>query len=184
MSVPFSDPEKHIVHTERSHVIMLRIICSESASHAKNYYTSNLKYEADPSRLGKYYGQEQEIIGEWQGKGAGLLELKGRVDQKSFEALCDNKRPGSDDRLTARTNDHRRVGYDFNFNCPKSVSVVHALTGDERVLSAFRESVTETMRQIESEMQTRVRVKDAQEDRKTGNMVWGEFIHFTARPVE
>ncbi len=163
---------------------MLRIVCSENATQAKNYYTSNLKYEADPSRLGKYYGQEQEVIGEWQGKGAGLLGLKGRVDQKSFEALCDNKRPGSQERLTARTNDHRRVGYDFNFNCPKSVSVVHGLTGDERILGAFRESVAETMRQIESEIQTRVRVKDAQEDRKTGNMVWGEFIHFTARPVE
>jgi conjugative relaxase-like TrwC/TraI family protein len=163
---------------------MLRIICSENASQAKNYYTSNLKYEADPSRLGKYYGQEQEVIGEWQGKGSELLGLTGRVDQKSFEALCDNKRPESGDKLTARTNDHRRVGYDFNFNCPKSVSVVHALTGDERVVGAFREAVAETMRQIESEMQTRVRANAAQEDRKTGNMVWGEFIHFTARPVE
>ena len=40
------------------------------------------------------------------------------------------------------------------------------------------------MRQIESDMKTRVRVRGADEDRKTGNMVWGEFIHFTARPVE
>ena len=40
------------------------------------------------------------------------------------------------------------------------------------------------MRQMESDMKTRVRVHGADEDRKTGNMVWGEFIHFTARPVE
>src|SRR5271155_4569410 len=163
---------------------MLRIICSEDAAHAKNYYTSNLKYEADPNKLGKYYGQEQEVIGEWQGKAAGHLGLNGKVDQKSFEALCDNRRPNGKGRLTARTSDHRRVGYDFNFNCPKSVSVVHALTGDERILGAFRESVAETMRQIESEMNTRVRIAKAHEDRRTGNMVWGEFVHFTARPVE
>ena len=163
---------------------MLRIVCSENAAQAKNYYTSNLKHEADPNCLGKYYNQEQEIIGEWQGKAAGLLGLNGRVDQKSFEALCDNKRPGFGDRLTARTNDRRRVGYDFNFNSPKSVSVVHALTNDDRILTSFRESVTETMRQIESEMKTRVRVDGAQDDRRTGNMAWGEFIHFTARPVE
>jgi conjugative relaxase-like TrwC/TraI family protein len=163
---------------------MLRIICSEDAAHAKNYYTSNLKYEADPNKLGKYYGQEQEVIGEWQGKAADLLGLNGKVDQESFEALCDNRRPDGKGRLTTRTCDHRRVGYDFNFNCPKSVSVVHALTGDERVLAAFRESVSETMRQIESDMKTRVRAHGADEDRKTGNMVWGEFIHFTARPVE
>ena len=163
---------------------MLRIICSEDATHAKNYYTSNLKYEADPNKLGKYYGQEQEVIGEWQGKAAEHLGLTGKVDQTSFEALCDNRRPDGKERLTVRTSDHRRVGYDFNFNCPKSVSVVHALTGDDRVLGAFRESVSETMRQIESDMKTRVRVHGADEDRKTGNMVWGEFIHFTARPVE
>jgi conjugative relaxase-like TrwC/TraI family protein len=163
---------------------MLRIFCSEDVSQARNYYTSSLKYEADPSKLGQYYGQEQEVIGEWQGKGAERLGLHGKVDQAAFEALCDNKRPGTIDRLTPRTNDHRRVGYDFNFNCPKSVSVVHALTGDERVLAAFRESVSETMRQMESDMKTRVRVHCADEDRKTGNMVWGEFIHFTARPVE
>jgi conjugative relaxase-like TrwC/TraI family protein len=163
---------------------MLRIFCSEDVSQARNYYTSSLKYEADPSKLGQYYGQEQEVIGEWQGKGAERLGLNGKVDQAAFESLCDNKRPGTNDRLTPRTNDHRRVGYDFNFNCPKSVSVVHALTGDERVLGAFRESVAETMRQMESDMKTRVRVHGADEDRTTGNMVWGEFIHFTARPVE
>jgi conjugative relaxase-like TrwC/TraI family protein len=163
---------------------MLRIICSEDIRQAKSYYTSSLKYEADPSKLSQYYGQEQEVIGEWQGKGAQLLGLKGKVDQKSFETLCDNKRPGSGERLTPRTNDNRRVGYDFNFNCPKSISVVHALTGDERILWVFRESVSETMRQIESDMKTRVRVHDAQENRKTANMVWGEFTHFTARPVE
>jgi hypothetical protein len=31
---------------------MLRIICSKNVTQAKNYYTSNLKYEADPSRVG------------------------------------------------------------------------------------------------------------------------------------
>ena len=114
---------------------------------------------------------------------ASRIEWPGWI-KKSFEALCDNKRPGFGDRLTVRTNDHRRVGYDFNFNCPKSVSVAHALTNDDRILSSFRESVAETMCQIESEMKARVRVDGAQEDRRTGNMVWGEFIHFTARPVE
>jgi conjugative relaxase-like TrwC/TraI family protein len=163
---------------------MLRIFCSEDVSQARNYYTSSLKYEADPSKLGRYYGQEQEVIGEWHGKGAERLGLHGKVDQAAFETLCDNKRPGTNDRLTPRTSDHRRVGYDFNFNCPKSVSVVHALTGDERALGAFREAVSETMRQMESDMKTRVRVHGADEDRKTGNLIWGEFIHFTARPVE
>lgn len=163
---------------------MLRIIPSENAKQAKSYYTSSLKHEGNEYKLGNYYAEEQEIIGKWQGKGAERLSLSGRVDQKSFEALCDNHIPGTKDCLTVRMKENRRVGYDFNFNCPKSVSVVHALTGDERILGAFRDSVAETMRQIESEMKTRVRMAKAQEDRKTGNLIWGEFIHFTARPVE
>jgi len=133
---------------------MLRITCSENAKQAKSYYTTSLKYEGNAHKLGSYYAEEQEIVGQWQGKGAERLGLSGRVDQKSFEALCDNHMPGTRDCLTARMKENRRVGYDFNFNCPKSVSVVHALTGDERVLGAFRESVVETMRQIESEKWT------------------------------
>ena len=39
------------------------------------------------------------------------------------------------------------------------------------------------MREIESEVKTRVRKKGANENRTTGNMVWAEFVHFTARPV-
>jgi conjugative relaxase-like TrwC/TraI family protein len=105
------------------------------------------------------------------------------VDQAAFEALCDNKRPGSDERLTQRNKGNRIVGYDFNFHCPKSVSVAYEFTRDERILEAFKLSVNQTMLEIESEAKTRVRKKGANENRTTGNMVWSEFVHFTARPV-
>ena len=39
------------------------------------------------------------------------------------------------------------------------------------------------MSEMESEMQTRVRKSGQNEDRTTGNMVWGEFVHFTSRPI-
>jgi conjugative relaxase-like TrwC/TraI family protein len=75
------------------------------------------------------------------------------------------------------------VGYDFNFHCPKSVSVAYEFTQDERILDAFKSSVNQTMREIESDMKTRVRKNGADENRITGNMIWAEFVHFTARPV-
>jgi RecA/RadA recombinase len=50
-------------------------------------------------------------------------------------------------------------------------------------LDAFKTSVNQTMREIESETKTRVRKNVADENRTTGNMVWAEFVHFTARPV-
>ena len=40
------------------------------------------------------------------------------------------------------------------------------------------------MREIESEMQTRVRRGHKDLNRTTGNMIWAEFIHTTSRPVD
>ena len=61
--------------------------------------------------------------------------------------------------------------------------MVYEFTQDERILNAFKHSVNQTMREIETDMKTRVRKNGADENRTTGTMVWAEFIHFTARPV-
>src|SRR5262249_52537749 len=98
--------------------------------------------------------------------------------------LCDNRDPQTGKTLTPRQKSNRRVGYDFNFHAPKSVSLLFGLTRDERIVEAVRHSVDATMRDREAEMQTRVRKGGQDEDRTTGNMAWGEFVHFTARPVE
>jgi conjugative relaxase-like TrwC/TraI family protein len=75
------------------------------------------------------------------------------------------------------------VGYDFRFSVSKSVSLLHAMSGDQDILDAFRAAVDETMREIEGEMKTRVRKAHQDTDRTTGNMVWAEFIHTTSCPV-
>lgn len=152
---------------------MLRVIASRNA---KEYFKESLSKE-------DYYTEGQEVRGEWQGIGAEKLGLSGPVTTETFEALCDNKKPGTDERLTQRNKDNRIVGYDFNFHSPKSVSVTYEFTKDERILNAFKLSVNQTMREIETESKTRVRQKGANENRTTGNMVWAEFVHFTARPV-
>ncbi|MDX1951068.1 MAG: MobF family relaxase [Verrucomicrobiota bacterium] len=156
---------------------MLRVTPSRSANGAKEYFAQSLSKE-------DYYSEGQEIRGDWQGLGAARLGLSGAVDQEAFDALCENRKPGANERLTQRNKTNRTVGYDFNFHCPKSVSVVYEFTKDERILKAFGASVNATMREIEGEIQTRVRKDGANENRLTGNMIWAEFIHFTARPVK
>ena len=152
---------------------MLRITQQDSAQGAKRYYAS-----AD------YYSEGREIVGAWGGQAARMMGLEGVVDQHSFERLCDNLNPRDGKPLTVRTRSDRTVGYDFTFSVPKSVSLLYAMTGDREILSAFRQAVDETMRDIESEMKTRVRIGGRDEDRDTGNMVWAEFIHTTSRPVD
>src|SRR5262245_54578031 len=145
---------------------MLRIIQNSTADGAKRYYSS-----AD------YYTEGQELIGIWRGHAAARLGLNGTIDKKDWDALCDNRDPSTGEVLTARQKENRRVGYDFNFHVPKSVSVLYGLTQDERIVTAFRQAVGGTMRDMESEMQTRVRAGGQNKDRSTRNMVWGEFVH-------
>ena len=152
---------------------MLRMTLSTSAARAKSYYS-----QAD------YYTEGQELTGHWRGKGAERLGLTGAIDRDDWDLLCDNRWPDTGASLTARRKTTRRVGYDFNFHVPKSVSLLYGLTRDERVLEVFTDSVQETMQEMELEAKTRVRKGGRNEDRTTGNLIWGEFIHFTARPED
>jgi conjugative relaxase-like TrwC/TraI family protein len=155
---------------------MLRIITSTSSHQAKKYYHEGLTREG-------YYSEGQELPGRWLGKAARRLGLKGQVGQE-FNQLCDNLHPETGEKLTPRMKDNRRCGYDFNFHVPKSVTLAYNWTGDDRILRAFRQAVRETMEDIEREAATRVRSDGRDGDRITGNLVWSEFVHFTARPVD
>lgn len=155
---------------------MLRIHPVTSATDAKSYYASS-----------DYYTEGQELIGRWGGRLARQLGLSGTVDKPSFDRMCDNLHPGTGLPLTPRTNDERRVGYDFVFSVPKSFSDLEALTSEDernRLLAAFDGSVEETMGEVEADMRTRVRRGGERSDRVTGNMAWAAFRHSTSRPVE
>lgn len=152
---------------------MLRITQQTSSAAAKTYFSS-----AD------YFTEGQELEGRWYGKGADRLGLSGIVRQKNWDALCDNLDPRTGLQLTARKNAQRRIGWDCTFSVPKSVSLLYALTNDQRIVDAFNDAVDQTMTDIESELHTRVRAKGQNMDRATGNGVWGRFTHFTSRPVD
>lgn len=156
---------------------MIRMIQSIAAGQAKSYFSGALA-KAD------YYVDGQELQGVWQGLLAHRLGLRGATAKHDFFALCDNRHPATGKALTPRTRERRTVGYDINFHCPKSVSILHALSGDLNILRAFQESVTETMRMIEADSRTRVRQGGQSEDRSTGELAWAQFVHQTARPVD
>ncbi len=155
---------------------MIRMIQSKSASHAKAYFSDAL-IKSD------YYIDEQERPGLLFGRLAERLGLGRDVSKETFFALCENKNPQTGKRLTPRTGDDRTVGYDINFHCPKSVSLVHALSKDDHILEAFHDSVAKTMKAIERDARTRVRKDGAVFDRASDELIWAEFVHQTARPV-
>lgn len=156
---------------------MIRMIQSANAAHAKSYFNEALS-KSD------YYLGDQELAGRFDGKLADRLGMDKEATKRDFYALADNLHPKTGKTLTARTKAERTIGYDINFHCPKSVSVLHALSKDDHILKAFQKSVSDTMKEIEADAATRIRKKGVYADRKTGELVWGEFIHQTARPVE
>ncbi|MDD7887870.1 MobF family relaxase [Flavivirga sp. 57AJ16] len=156
---------------------MIRMYQSQTSAQAKDYFRDALS-KAD------YYLEDQELNGQFNGKIAKRLGIeKNLIDKETFEKLCDNINPKDGGSLTPRTVSDRRVGYDISFHCPKSVSILHALNDDKKVLQAFEESVHETMLDIEADTQTRVRTQGQYDDRHTGELIWTNFIHQTARAV-
>jgi conjugative relaxase-like TrwC/TraI family protein len=156
---------------------MIRMVQSSSSAHAKAYFSDALQ-KTD------YYLNDQELQGQFFGRLAERMGIKKEATKDAFFALCENINPATGEQLTPRNRDDRTIGYDINFHCPKSLSVLNALSGDNHIITAFQASVYETMKNIEADSMTRVRKKGAYEDRKTGELVWAEFTHQTARPVD
>jgi conjugative relaxase-like TrwC/TraI family protein len=156
---------------------MIRMIQSRAPEQAKAYFSDAL-LKSD------YYVSDQELAGAWEGRLAERLGLAGVAGKEAFFALCENKHPRTGASLTPRQRDDRTTGYDINFHAPKSVSVLHSFATDDHILNAFRASVQETMQAIEADSQTRVRKGKKMFDRHTGELIWGHFVHQTARPVE
>jgi conjugative relaxase-like TrwC/TraI family protein len=112
--------------------------------------------------LDDYYAGRGESPGIWAGRGAVDLELVGVVEDGDLGTLLRGVNPATEKPLRkpvrertirVRTLDvetgrwgeewkaHRPVsGYDLVFSCPKSVSMLHALTDDERVRREISEA--------------------------------------------
>lgn len=157
---------------------MLRITPSKSADGAINYFTAGL------SKADYYATGEHPCIGTWHGQAAERLELEGTVTQHDFAQLCRNRIPGSDHKLNPRDSNTRKVGYDFTFSTPKSVSLLYALTQDERIAEAFQRSVHDTMDELEQEMRTQTGQGRNKHHPVTNNLLYAVFIHLTTRPVD
>ena len=148
---------------------MLRISTLKSAS---DYYTQSLT-------KGDYYSEQAEITGLWCGLGASRLGIFGKIEKAQFNRLCSGSHPLTGDQLSSRIGSTRREAYDFTFSVPKSVSVLSAVAGDE-VSSLIQGQIVEamkyTMEQVEANIQTRIRDSGRNDNRVTGNIVYGYFF--------
>ncbi|MCH5716697.1 MobF family relaxase [Niabella hibiscisoli] len=155
----------------------------KSAAQAKNYFKDELIPEFPNGRT-NYYVNDQELPGSFHGRLKTRLGLKDDMTSKAFHLLCDNRHPVTGKPLTPRTKQNRTIAYDLNFHAPKSVSVLNVLSKNSHIIDAFRDSVHDTMLRIEADAKTRLRKKGQDCDTPTGQLLWGEFVHQSARPVK
>jgi conjugative relaxase-like TrwC/TraI family protein len=128
----------------------------------------------------KYY-TDQPIT--WQGATAEKLGLKvgETVTRDQFAALLNNLNPTTKERLTARTNENRRLYFDVTSSAPKSVSVMAITMGDTRLIKAHEEATKEALKEMEKYAQTRVRTMSQNYSKNTENFLVASVTHTTSR---
>jgi conjugative relaxase-like TrwC/TraI family protein len=167
---------------------MLTMKTQYKLTNAKEYFEQHL-------RVGDYYMEGNQVLGQWFGKGAEELGLSGVTQAEDFLRLCDNLHPQTGERLTARQNTvrlneaghkiaNRRVFYDFTLSPPKAVSIAALVGCDQRIVEAHDEAVTAALKQLEIYAATRIRKQGQSSYRTTGNLVGAVFRHDTSRALD
>ncbi|MCS1245086.1 conjugative relaxase, partial [Escherichia coli] len=138
------------------------------------YYTSQDNYY--------FLGSMQS---RWLGEGAKSLQLEGPVDAFRLDELIAGRLPNgvSLERMEGGINVHRS-GYDLTFSAPKSVSVLIALYGENRLLEAWNRAVSETLKEVESLVSSRVMKEGETETQLTQKAVIATFNHDTSRNLD
>ena len=158
---------------------MFTAVAQKNLAGAESYFDEHLAQN-------DYYAAGEIRPGQWIGAGAERLGLKQTVTREQFHALCENKNPNDDKRLTLRQEktNQRRVFYDFTCSAPKSVSVLAVTLDDDRLVLAHEEATRIAFRELQNFAATRVRKQGNQLDRTTGNLVAAAFTHTSSRALD
>ena len=159
---------------------------------AREYFEEHLS-------TGDYYSEGQSIGGEWFGKLAESLGLRGVVNRDAFVSLCEGIEPASGESLTERRKTvrrqldangeaqsvaNRRVFYDFTISPPKSFSLLALIGGDTSLRGLHRAAVRSAMKELESFAACQVHASGKHGERLTGNFLGAAFEHDTSRALD
>lgn len=150
-----------------------KVLTRQDVGRAASYYEDS----ADD-----YYSKEGDAS-EWQGLGAETLGLQGAVDSARFrELLSGIVEPGSQPiRGDTRKDSNSRIGIDFTFSAPKSVSLQALVSGDVEIIRAHDRAVSKAIEAAEQRAQARRKVAGISMVENTGNLVVAKFRHETSR---
>lgn len=122
---------------------------------------------------------------EWQGKGADFFDLSGDVDKGVFKSMLAGKLP--DGTLMARTqrlDSKTRIGIDFTFQAPKSVSLQALVAMDQSIIAAHDKAVSAAVKELEQRVKARQKIDGKSHTQNTANLIIAKFRHETNREKE
>lgn len=142
-----------------------------------------------------YYDEQRRVQGEWHGRGAELLGLRGEVTREQFEAIREGLHPEmgeflrprhSADRTADNGNEQSKARslYDLTFSAPKSVSIQAIVGGDGRLITAHDKAVHAAFKESERYAAVRVRQDGANENRTTANWIVAAYRHDASRELD
>ena len=160
---------------------MLRVttLYASSAATTAGYYTQYLAQA------------EGEAPGVWSGAQSSALGLGGEVGAELLQAVLEGRDPVAGTPLGMRLVDRYRAdgsvvravaGFDATFSAPKSVSVLWALSGDERILAVHDQAVAVALAHLERfGSTTRKRVDGGRVFLETNGLTMATFRQSTSR---
>jgi conjugative relaxase-like TrwC/TraI family protein len=157
--------------------VTVRVTTLKHAS-AGRYYTEG---------LGSYYLDGGEPPGRWFGGGATMLGLDGDLEAEAFLAVMAGLHPETGEQMGRRFGEASVRGFDATFSAPKSVSVLLGIgTPDVRseVAAAHDRAVDAVLRWVESQAQTRVRVRGHVVCVDAEGIIVGVFRQHTSRRLD
>jgi conjugative relaxase-like TrwC/TraI family protein len=136
-----------------------------------------------------YFSRGAESPGQWHGKGAEMLGLKGDVKNEDYQSVREGKDPRTGEQLVSlASNGKHRDGYDIQFALPKGLSLLREFGTHEiraAIDRAHNRAVDRTMKMIEKDY---IMVRETHNGETklvaTGNAVWGKFGHDISRELD
>src|SRR5271165_4169219 len=146
----------------------------DGAQWLSNHYAAN-----------DYYCEGEHVVGFWAGKGAEFFGIAGQQIEPQNEAFLRLFSGQTPEGEKLKPHESEIIGYDFQCSAQKSVSIMAKLGGDDRILEAHKQAVSEAYAKLESLACVKEGTLGIDRQRvTTGVLCSARFEHDTSRALD
>jgi conjugative relaxase-like TrwC/TraI family protein len=161
---------------------MLTVTHLKSSAEAVSKYLKNgLSDTDDTAAIAQYYGTDNSTF--WVGNLADDFNLTGQpVDDETFQNMLNGRLPDGSgpDQIHDK---NRRLGEDFTFSTPKSVSIAALALNKPELIEDHHAAVTKALEFVQERLIYARRGKGSTIREDSPRVAIAAFTHFDARPV-